>query len=76
MSYNASMIANYHCPKCSTLLEATGTIEVDGIECPVFQCDSCVVVKPIFGEPFSIALTFVVNAAGQPIDPVDDELVS
>lgn len=70
------MIATYHCPKCSALLEATGAIEVDGVECPVFQCDSCVVVKPIFGEPFRVALTFAVNAAGQPFDPVDDELLS
>ena len=70
------MITTYHCPKCSILLETTGSIEVDGIECPVFQCAACVVTKPIFGEPFRVALTFAVNATGQPFDPVDDELLS
>ncbi len=65
----------YHCPKCSALLTATGAVTVNGTECPVFQCDTCVVSKPIFGEPFEVAMTFCVNAAGQPFDPVDDSLL-
>jgi hypothetical protein len=66
-------ITTYHCPKCGALIESTGTITVDDTDCPLFQCDGCVVVKTIFGEPFPVALTFCVNATGQPFDPVDDE---
>lgn len=69
------MLDTYHCPKCSALLHATGSITVDGVECPVFQCDSCVVTKLIFGEPFEVAVTFAVNPAGQSFDPVDDTLL-
>ena len=69
-------ISTYHCPKCGTLLESSGTISLDGTDVPLFQCDSCVVVKNIFGEPFPVALTANVNATGQPFDPVDDELLS
>jgi hypothetical protein len=69
-------ITTYHCPQCGVLLESTGAITVDGADCPLFQCDACVVTKPIFGEPFEVALTFAVNSAGQPFDPVDDRLLS
>lgn len=69
------MLNTYHCPKCSALLHATGSITMEGVACPVFQCDTCVVTKPIFGEPFEVAVTFAVNPQGQPFDPVDDTLL-
>lgn len=65
------MINTYHCPQCSTLLHTTGTLSCDGVDCPVFQCDGCVITKPIFGEPFSIALTFCVAPSGATFDPVE-----
>lgn len=68
-------ISVWHCPRCGVELHASGSIEQDGEVMPVFQCDACVVSKEIFGEPFDVALTFAVNAAGQPVDPADDELL-
>lgn len=65
----------WHCPRCGIELHATGSIEMNGETMPVFQCDKCVHVRPIFGEPFKVAFTFAVNAAGQPVDPADDEFV-
>lgn len=70
-----NIITVWHCPRCGLQLQATGSIEIDSETMPVFQCDRCVVTKPIFGEPFEVALTFAVNAAGQPIDPADDVLL-
>jgi uncharacterized Zn finger protein len=70
------MIADvWHCPKCGSEIESAGVIHTNGQDCSVFQCDSCVIVKPIFGRPFDVALTFAVNDAGRPFDPVDDEPV-
>jgi uncharacterized Zn finger protein len=70
------MIAEFwHCPKCGMELETAGTICFDGNDCSVFQCDSCTVFKPIFDKPFEVALTFAVNDAGQPFDPVDEQLL-
>jgi len=43
------MIDTYHCPKCSRLLKCEGVVSIDGYELPVFQCDDCIVRKPIFG---------------------------
>jgi hypothetical protein len=56
-------------------LKATGYIEIEGETLPVFQCDKCATRKPVFGEMFDVALTFAVNAAGQPIDVAADELL-
>lgn len=68
------MIDVYHCPKCSRLLKCEGVVSVDGDELPVFQCDDCVVKKPVFGpgtEEFEMAYTFCVDAAGRCFDPAD-----
>ena len=64
-------ICSWHCPKCSKLLEACGELEVEGAACPVFQCDDCIELKEIFGEPFEVALTFMVKD-GSAVDPVDE----
>jgi DNA-directed RNA polymerase subunit RPC12/RpoP len=64
-----SEVTNYHCPRCSAELEATGLVEADGAECPVFQCDACQVEVELFGERFRGALTFCVDPAGRPFDP-------
>lgn len=68
-------ITTWHCPKCGMELKASGSVDIDGKTLPVFQCDSCVVRKPVFGELFDVALTFAVNEAGQPIDVAEDELL-
>lgn len=68
-------IKTWHCPRCGVELQAAGTVEAGGETMPVFQCDKCVVKRPVMGEMFSVALTFAVNAAGQPVDPVDDEVL-
>jgi hypothetical protein len=70
-----SEITTWHCPRCSMELQASGSVEADGETMPVFQCERCVVRKPVFGELFDVALTFAVNAAGKPVDPVDDEML-
>jgi uncharacterized Zn finger protein len=64
----------WHCPKCGAELHAAGVLVLNGAECSVFQCDSCSIVKPFLGNPLEVALTFAVNDAGQPFDPVDDEI--
>ena len=51
-------------------------IRTNGQDCSVFQCDTCVWERPIFGRTFPVAVTFAVNDAGQAFDPVDDQLVS
>lgn len=60
------------CPTCDTDLEPCGVIEVGGITMPVYQCESCTVVKDIFGEPFEVAATFVVTPDGRRFDPSDE----
>lgn len=62
------------CPKCKTDVSECGSVEEHGIERPVFQCDRCVVVKEIFGEPFEVALTFMVDENGVAYDPVDEDI--
>lgn len=69
------VVDTWHCPKCGMELEATGVVVVDGVEHSVFQCDSCVVTKPIFDEPFQVALTFVIDENGHAFDPVDNKIL-
>ena len=60
------MIDTYHCPKCE------GVVSIDDYELPVFQCDDCIVRKPIFGcgsEEFDMVFTFCVDSAGRCFDP-------
>ena len=69
------VVETWHCPKCGMELESNGVIVAREQECSVFQCDTCTVVKPIFNEPFEIALTFAVDDNGTPFDPVDEEVL-
>jgi hypothetical protein len=69
------MIDVYHCPKCSRLLKCEGVASIGGSELPVFQCEDCIVKKPVFGpgtEEFDMAYTFCVDAAGRCFDPTDE----
>jgi hypothetical protein len=68
------VVDTWHCPKCGMQLESSGVIVVNDEECSVFQCDTCTVEKPIFNEPFEVALTFAIDDRGKPFDPVDDEI--
>ena len=55
------------------MLDQSGEVTVSGNIFPVFQCDDCVSVEPIFGEPFEVVYTFAVDAAGTPFDPAAAE---
>jgi hypothetical protein len=68
------MIDVYHCPKCSRLLKCEGVVSFLGEELPVFQCEDCVVKKPVFSpgtDEFEMAYTFCVDSAGRCFDPVE-----
>lgn len=68
------MIAEkWPCPRCGATIETSGVLVANEQECSVFQCDKCTIVKPVFGEPFELALTFAVDDKGRAFDPVDDE---
>ena len=72
------MITVYHCPKCAAELQLSGVVSTFGVEMPVFQCDTCVVKREFFGPgtgEVEMALTFAVNAAGQPVSPCDDSVL-
>jgi len=58
-----------NCPRCQRPLEATGEAVVDGIACPVFQCDRCLVHVEMFGVKVDVALTFAVGLDGRAFDP-------
>jgi hypothetical protein len=55
------------------MLTRSGEVEIEGTTFPVFQCDECIVEAEMFGEPFETALTFAVDANGQPFDPASDD---
>jgi hypothetical protein len=62
------MIDIYHCPKCSRLLKCEGVVSIGGFELPLFQCEDCVVRKPVFGpgtEEFDLPYTFCVGIRGR-----------
>lgn len=61
------------CPKCGRQLQASGEVEFEERTVPVYQCDECLVQTEMFGEPVEVALTFAVNAAGQPFDPASSD---
>ena len=67
------MIDTFPCPECGRALLRSGAVAVEGADFPVFQCDECVVQTEMFGEPFEAALTFAVDAKGQPFDPASDD---
>lgn len=72
------MINVYHCPKCSMELESTGILTIGPVSMPVFQCDSCVVRREVFGAgtgEIELAYTFAVNAAGQPVAPGEEDVL-
>jgi len=69
------LIEVYHCPKCSRLLKCEGAVTVAGEDLPLFQCESCVVKRAVFGpgtEEFEMAYTFCVDSAGRCFAPSED----
>jgi hypothetical protein len=68
------------------MLSAEGEITVPGafvgpvhddnvLATPVYQCDACVVERPMFGPGtprIRVALTFIIGPNGRPYDPVDE----
>jgi hypothetical protein len=61
------------CPKCGRKLQANGELAVGDYVAPVFQCDECLMTIDIAGEPMEVALTFALDANGEPFDPADPE---
>ena len=70
---SAFMLATFPCPKCGRTLQRSGEVEIEGAAFPVFQCDECIVEAEMFGEPFEAALTFAVDADGNPFDPATED---
>lgn len=69
------MITVYHCPRCSAELESSGVLTIGPIEMPVFQCETCLVSRELFGPgsgEIEMAFTFAVNSLGQPVSPGDE----
>jgi transcription elongation factor Elf1 len=63
------MIDTFHCPKCNRLLRRSGEVEIENTTFPVFQCDECSMPFDFGGQMIDSALTFAVDAKGQPFDP-------
>jgi hypothetical protein len=59
------------CPRCTRVLPQSGEITFAGQTYPVFQCDECLTVTDILGEPFETAYTFALDGQGRPFDPGD-----
>lgn len=65
---------DFPCPKCGVMLPSCGTLTIDGEDCSLYQCESCVMMKDLDdGEPMDFTLLFAVNSRGEAFDPVDDE---
>jgi hypothetical protein len=60
------------CPKCNRRLLIAGQLTLlDAVE-RVYQCDECLEVVEIFGQPFEVALTFTalpLTLAPSPLPP-------
>ena len=59
----------FPCPKCNRTLVQSGELNVAGVVLPTFQCDECLMVIDFAGETMEVALTFALDASGQPFDP-------
>lgn len=59
------------CTHCGRPLSPTGELVVDGIVCPVYQCDHCIEAVEVEGVAFDAAVTFAVGPRG-PFNPADD----
>jgi hypothetical protein len=66
-------MTTFPCPRCSKPLSPEGTLSIDGLECPLYQCDVCTVPWNFGGETFAAAYTFVVGPDGRPFDPAADD---
>ena len=64
---------NCLCPKCCRPLESTGSVEVDGHDCPVYQCNECLATVDMLGADVEVALTFAVDPDGTPFDPASPD---
>jgi hypothetical protein len=52
------------CPKCERRLVQCGEITEGRATYPTFQCDECIAVVQLFGEPAEIPLTFWLDEKG------------
>jgi hypothetical protein len=56
------------CPGCSTPLQATGELDVDGTTYGVFQCERCILPWTVDGVTLDAALTFALDTDGRVLD--------
>ena len=61
----------FPCPRCKRPLTPAGTVEVEGVSVPYYQCDECVVPWVVEGQVFDAAYTFAIGRDGQPFDPAE-----
>lgn len=57
------------CPRCKNELQQSGTLDVEGQEWAVYQCDQCTTPWEFEGEKYDTALTFAVDASGRMFSP-------
>ncbi len=73
--HNAAAMTNpYRCPKCDRQLPPSGEVCFDGVTFPVYSCDECLMTVEMFGTEQEIALTFVLDADGNPCDPASPDM--
>jgi hypothetical protein len=61
------------CPSCGAILDPGGVVTLDGVEFPVFQCDTCTREVDFLGSSETVALTFALRPDGSPFDPADPD---
>lgn len=57
------------CPSCQRDVSPSGSLDVDGRQWTVYQCDHCTRLWEFDGETFPTALTFAADADGNCFDP-------
>ena len=67
------MSPTVNCPKCRRPLRPDCHLLIDGVAVPVYVCPECLTRGSFLGQPVDMPLTFVLNAAGRPVDPADPD---
>jgi len=62
------MAGTVACPKCGRPLAPSGELSAGDASAAVYQCEECTMTGDLLGESIEVALTFVLDAAGRPID--------
>ena len=57
------------CPKCGTLVNCSGALDVGGQTLGVYQCEICTQPTVLEGLPVETCYTWMVDAKGRSVDP-------